>query len=86
MEKVKKDCNNCRYRQTGWDGGFFGLPMTCECYHFGNVENRKNCQKFKRPYPKGFELLSEFKKWFNDEYMSELISYEDLLKFKNEWK
>lgn len=63
--KKDKSCNGCRYRQTGWDGGFFGEPMTCECYHFGNTENHKNCSKFKRPFPKGFGLLVEFQKWFN---------------------
>ena len=31
MKKDDKSCSNCRYQLTGWDGGFFGLPLTCEC-------------------------------------------------------
>lgn len=85
MKKDKKGCSYCRYQQTGWDGGFFGEPMTCECYHFGNTENRENCPKFKRPFPKGFDLLTAFMGWFNRQGEGN-IDYADLLKFRKEWK
>lgn len=93
MKKKKKGCSDCRYRQTGWDGGFFGEPFTIECYYFGTTENRENCPKFKRPYPKGFELLEAFREWFNEQgYCCDCmgqnieIEYDDLLNFRREWK
>ena len=82
--KDKKGCSNCRYQMTGWDGGFFGEPMTCECQYYGTTENRKNCPKFKRPFPKGFSLLVEFQKWFNKQGEVE-IEYDDLLRFRREY-
>jgi len=88
----KEGCSSCRHQQTGWDGGFFGLPMTCECAYFGTTENRENCSKFRRPFPKGFDLLVEFQKWFNKNRTSVCmdqkfeIEYEDLLRFRKEWK
>lgn len=88
----EKSCSNCRYF-TGWDGGFDGEPMTTECIHYGNTPNRKNCPKFKRPYPKGFELLIEFREWFNGQgYRCDCmdtpvtIDYEDIRTFYREWK
>ena len=47
MDK-KNDCGKCKYQMTGFDGGFFGLPLTCECRIYGETENRKNCSKFKK--------------------------------------
>ena len=44
----KAICNDCRYQQTGWDGGFFGEPMTCECKIYGEVESSKNCPHFEK--------------------------------------
>jgi len=86
MKKDERSCQNCRYF-SGWDGGFFGLEVTTECKHYGNTTNRKNCKKFKRPYPKGFELLNEFRNWFNNQCsVDHKIDYEDLLKFRREWK
>ena len=89
----EKGCSNCRYQVTGWDGGFFGLPLTCECKIFGETENRKDCKEFKRSFPKGFSLLVEFRKWFNNlnrtsDYMDEefKIDYDDLVRFRREWE
>ena len=44
----KKDCSNCCWQLTGFDGGFCGEPMTCECRVFGETKNRKNCNKWKK--------------------------------------
>ena len=43
---------------TGWDGGFFGLPFTCECKIYGETEGRKNCSKFKKRVTKS-DLLNK---------------------------
>ena len=43
---------------TGWDGGFFGLPFTCECRIYGETEGRKNCSKFKKRVTKS-DLLNK---------------------------
>lgn len=48
----KAVCNDCRYQMTGWDGGFFGEPMTCECKIYGVTEGRKSCSKFKKKVTK----------------------------------
>lgn len=48
----KKSCSNCRYQMTGWDGGFFGEPMTCECSIYGVTEGREDCSKFKKKVTK----------------------------------
>ena len=92
-KKDEKGCSNCRYQQTGWDGGFFGEPMTCECKIFGETENRKNCQKFKRPFPTGFELLMAFREWYNNQRYTAVcmdqrfeIDEDDLERFRREWK
>ena len=81
----KKGCSNCRYQQTGWDGGFHGEPMTCECRIFGETENRKDCKKFKRPFPKGFELLTEFGVWLNGNTGCN-VDADDVIQFWREWK
>ena len=46
--KEEKCCDNCSNRETGWDGGFFGEPVTCDCRYYGVTENRDNCDKFQR--------------------------------------
>ena len=43
---------------TGWDGGFFGEPVTCECRIYGETEGRKNCSKFKKRVTKS-DLLNK---------------------------
>ena len=43
---------------TGFDGGFFGLPFTCECRIYGETEDRKNCSKFKKRVTKS-DLLNK---------------------------
>lgn len=78
-------CSDCRYQLTGWDGGFDGEPMTCECKLFGQTVNRKACSKFKRPFPKGYALLGAFRLWYN-ENIDNRISLDDLHRFMNEWK
>lgn len=52
VKKKDKGCSSCRYQQTGWDGGFCGEPMTCECAYFGTTENRENCSKFEKKITK----------------------------------
>lgn len=49
---MSEDCSNCRNQMTGFDGGFFGLPLTCECRIYGETENRKNCSDFKKKITK----------------------------------
>lgn len=83
--KKKTNCGDCRHQVSGFDGGFFGLPTTCECSIFGETENRKSCKRFKRRFPTGFDLLVEFQKWYNLQDEKQ-IEYEDLLKFRREWK
>lgn len=58
--KDEKSCSNCRNQMTGWDGGFFGLPLTCECRIYGETENRKNCSDFKKKITKSY-LLDKIK-------------------------
>lgn len=50
--KDEKSCSNCRNQMTGFDGGFFGLPLTCECKIYGETENHKNCSKFEKKITK----------------------------------
>lgn len=45
---------------TGFDGGFFGLPFTCECRIYGETENRKNCSDFEKKITKSY-LLDKIK-------------------------
>ena len=56
MMREKKDCGNCKYQMTGFDGGFCGLPMTCECKIYGETENRKNCSEYEKKLTK-YDLL-----------------------------
>ena len=86
MKKDEKCCSNCRYQMTGWDGGFFGLPFTCECQIFGETENRKDCKEFKRPFPKGLELLTAFMDWMNKVNKCEIIERKDIERFRREWE
>ena len=55
---TKSLCSNCRNQMTGWDGGFFGLPLTCECRIYGETEGRKNCSNFKKRITKS-DLLNK---------------------------
>ena len=55
---TKSLCSNCRNQMTGWDGGFFGLPFTCECRIYGVTEGRKSCSKFKKKVTKS-DLLNK---------------------------
>ena len=55
---TKSLCSNCRNQMTGWDGGFLGLPFTCECRIYGETEGRKNCSKFKKRVTKS-DLLNK---------------------------
>ena len=43
---------------TGWDGGFFGLPLTCECRIYGETKGRKSCSNFKKRITKS-DLLNK---------------------------
>ena len=54
-------CSNCRNQLTGFDGGFDGLPVTCECKVYGETRGRKNCQHFKKKITKR-ELYEENKR------------------------
>ena len=83
--KKKTNCGDCRFQLTGFDGGFFGLPVTCECKYYSVTENRKDCKRFKRRFPRGFDLLVEFWKWYNLQDEKQL-DIEDLLRFRREWK
>ena len=55
---TKSLCSNCRNQMTGFDGGFFGLPFTCECRIYGETEGRKSCSKFKKKVTKS-DLLNK---------------------------
>ena len=57
---TKSLCSNCRNQMTGWDGGFFGLPLTCECKIYGETEGRKNCSDFEKKITKSY-LLDKIK-------------------------
>ena len=56
-----KSCSNCRNQLTGFDGGFGGLPLTCECKVYGETSGRKNCQHFQEKITKS-ELYEENKR------------------------
>lgn len=56
----KNSCSNCRHQMTGWDGGFFGEPMTCECRIYGVTEGRKGCSNFKKRITKS-DLLKRIR-------------------------
>ena len=55
---TKSLCSNCIHQMTGWDGGFFGLPLTCECRIYGETKGRKSCSKFKKRVTKS-DLLNK---------------------------
>lgn len=55
---TKSFCSNCRNQMTGWDGCFFGEPVTCECRIHGVTEGRKSCSKFKKRVTKS-DLLNK---------------------------
>lgn len=63
-KKKKTDCGDCRYQMSGFDGGFFGLPVTCECKIFGETENRENCRKFEKKITREylFEKIRQLEK------------------------
>lgn len=55
---TKTLCSNCRNQMTGWDGGFFGEPVTCECRIHGVTKGRKSCSNFKKRVTKS-DLLNK---------------------------
>lgn len=55
---TKSLCSNCRNQMTGWDGGFFGEPVTCECRIHGVTKGRKSCSNFKKRVTKS-DLLKK---------------------------
>ena len=57
-KKLEKSCSNCKNQYGGFDGGFFGLPLTCECRVFGETENRKDCKEWEKRITKN-DLLNE---------------------------
>ena len=58
-------CSECRHQMTGWDGGFFGEPLTCECRIYGVTEGRKGCSKFKKRITKS-DLLNKIQSLENE--------------------
>ena len=62
---TKSLCSNCRNQMTGWDGGFFGEPVTCECRIHGVTEGRKSCSKFKKKITKS-DLLNKIQSLENE--------------------
>lgn len=78
-------CSDCRYF-TGWDGGFYGIPVTHDCRHYGDTENRVDCPKFKRRFPRNrYTFLTVFRQWLKENSENN-ISDEDICRFLNEWK
>ncbi len=78
-------CSDCRYF-TGWDGGFFDIPLTTECKHYGDTENRKDCPKFKRPFPRNrFTFLKVFQEWLESNSENGFTN-EDISEFLSRWK
>ena len=55
---TKSLCSNCRNQMTGWDGGFFGEPVTCECRIHGVTKGRKSCSNFEKRVTKS-DLLNK---------------------------
>ena len=55
---TKSLCSNCRNQMTGWDGGFFGEPVTCDCRIYGVTKGRKSCSKIKKRVTKS-DLLNK---------------------------
>ena len=62
---TKSLCSNCRNQMTGWDGGFFGEPVTCECRIHGVTKGRKSCSKFKKRVTKS-DLLNKIQSLENE--------------------
>lgn len=80
--KDEKSCSNCRNQMTGFDGGFFGLPFTCECRIYGEIENRKNCSDFEREITKSYLLdkIKELEKE-NEQLRDELTFLNKVISF-----
>ena len=53
----EKQCSNCQNQMSGFDGGFFGIPLTCECKIYGDTENRKNCKEYEKRLTKSDLLM-----------------------------
>ena len=47
-KKKKTNWGDCRYQRSCFDGGFFGLPVTCECRIFGETKNRESYRRFEK--------------------------------------
>ena len=62
---TKSLCSNCRNQMTGWDGGFFGEPVTCECRIHGVTKGRKSCSNFKKRVTKS-DLLNKIQSLENE--------------------
>ena len=62
---TKSLCSNCRNQMTGWDGGFFGEPVTCECRIYGVTKGRKSCSNFKKRVTKS-DLLNKIQSLENE--------------------
>lgn len=78
---TKSLCSNCRNQMTGWDGGFFGLPFTCECRIYGETEGRKSCSKFKKKVTKS-DLLNKIQSLEkeNEQLRKQVAEYEMILR------
>ena len=63
--KILQQCSNCRNQMTGWDGGFFGEPLTCECRIHGVTKGRKSCSNFKKRVTKS-DLLNKIQSLENE--------------------
>lgn len=63
-KKKETNCGDCKYQMSGFDGGFFGLPFTCECSIFGETENRKSCRRFEKKITRNylFEKIRQLEK------------------------
>ena len=83
--KKKTNCGNCRHQMSGFDGGFFGLPVTCECRIFGETENRESCRRFEKKITRKslFEKIRQLEKE-NEELKASLERKETLLKIRTE--
>lgn len=77
-------CSNCRNQMTGFDGGFFGLPFTCECRIYGETENRKNCSDFEKKITKSYLLdkIKELEKE-NEQLKNELRKEKSLREYSD---
>ena len=62
---TKSLCSNCINQMTGWDGGFFGEPLTSECSIYGVTKGRKSCSKFKKRVTKS-DLLNKIQSLENE--------------------